>query len=102
MNLWQRLFLAFAVLTSAVLGGFVLWQQYAFRHDFRRYLDDTALSNLNAQAPALAAAYAAHGGWDFLRDDPGQLGRWLMPRLPPLPPRCRRRTDSRVGPAPSR
>jgi two-component system sensor histidine kinase BaeS len=85
MNLWQRLFLAFALLTSAVLGGFVLWQQYAFRHDFRRYLDDTALSNLDAQAPALAAAYAAHGGWDFLRDDPGQLGRWLMPRLPPLP-----------------
>lgn len=89
MNLWQRLFLAFAVLTSVVLGGFVLWQQYAFRHDFRRYLDDTALARLAGQAPVLAAAYGAHGNWDFLRDDPAQLGRWLAPRpMPgmPVPP----------------
>jgi len=80
MNLWQRLFLAFAVLTSVVLGGFVLWQQYAFHHDFQRYLDDTALAQLSDQAPELAAAYAAHGDWAFLREDPGQLGRWLSPR----------------------
>lgn len=90
MNLWQRLFLAFAVLTSLVLGGFVLWQQYAFRHGFRQYLDDTALARLGEEAPALATAYGAHGNWDFLRNDPAQLGRWLTPRLsmpspPPMP-----------------
>lgn len=110
LHLWQRLFLALAVLSGAALFGFAAWQQHNFRRGFMDYLDEVTLQRLQPAQARLAAAYAEHNGWDFLRDDPrrfGELiepppGRSWNPRPPPLrdgpPPRPDDRREVREPP----
>jgi two-component system, OmpR family, sensor histidine kinase BaeS len=87
MRLWQRLFLAFALLSGAVLLGFALWQQQSFRRGFLGYLDTVALARLSPAATRLSAAYEENGNWDFLRDDPRRFGELIEPRAEhPHPP----------------
>ena len=98
MRLWQRLFLAFAVISGAALLAFALWQQHTFRAGFLSYLDEVNRQRLAPSIERLAAAYAQHGNWDFLRDDPAQFIDLIEPlphgfhgghpgfeRLPPPP-----------------
>lgn len=91
MRLWQRLFLAFAVLSSLALASFVGWQQYGFRRGFLEYLNGVERERLRAAAALLATRYEEAGGWDFLRRDPGQLPGLIDPaaaawrRRPPGP-----------------
>ena len=80
LHLWQRLFLAFALLSGLALAGFVAWQQQSFRRGFLNYLDDVALQRLSPAATRLGAAYVEHGGWDWLRDDPGRFGEYIEGR----------------------
>ncbi|HEU4665015.1 MAG TPA: ATP-binding protein [Dokdonella sp.] len=97
LRLWQRLFIAFAVLSGAVLLGFLAWQQHAFRGAFLDYVDAVALQRLAPVAERLAAAHAEHGDWQFLRDAPRRLGEFVDPGHwhahprdddgPPPPPR---------------
>jgi two-component system, OmpR family, sensor histidine kinase BaeS len=118
LHLWQRLFLAFAVLSGLALLGFVAWQQQGFRKGFLSYLDDVALQRLAPAGERLAAAYAEHGSWDFLRNDPPRFGELVEPefdrarqfgpgdpRDPPPPPDDRGppppRDDGREPPPPS-
>lgn len=103
VRLWQRLFLAFAVLSAFALASFVGWQQLGFRRGFLDYLNGVELERLRTAAPALAARYGETGGWAFLRKDPGRLAGLLDPGAPwrrphpPGPPRApgRDRTDAR-------
>lgn len=112
VRLWQRLFLAFAVLSAFALASFVGWQQLGFRRGFLDYLNGVELERLRAAAPVLAARYGEADSWDFLRGDPGRLAGLLDPgadwrrRHPPGPPpprvpdRDRSDTDA-PGPAPA-
>ena len=70
LRLWHRLFLAFAVLSVAIIAGFVAWQQRSFRTGFSTYLNDVAKQKMQTASERLADAYTEHGSWDFLRDDP--------------------------------
>ncbi len=70
MRLWQRLFLAFAVLSGAALLAFAVWQEHTFRASFIGYLDEVSKQRLSPSITRLAAAYAQHGDWNFLRNDP--------------------------------
>ena len=79
MRLWQRLFLAFAALSGLALFAFVAWQQQNFRRGFLSYLDEVTLQRLEPARARLTAAYAEHGNWDFLRNDPASLGELIEP-----------------------
>jgi two-component system sensor histidine kinase BaeS len=77
VRLWLRLFLAFAALSTLALLGFAAWQQLRFRSGFLSYLDEVAAQRIEPARARLVAAYATHGSWDFLRDDPEQLGELM-------------------------
>lgn len=79
MRLWQRLFLAFALLSGLALFGFAAWQEQSFRHNFLGYLNETTLQRLAPAAQRLAHAYAEHDSWDFLREDPPRFGELIEP-----------------------
>ncbi len=109
LHLWQRLFLAFAVLSGVALFGFAAWQQQNFRRGFLGYLDEVMLQRLVPADARLAAAYAEHGNWDFLRNDPARLGEfiesetWRREAHPPDEPDDRPPPDAReeaIGPPP--
>lgn len=88
--LWQKLFLALALLSGLALAGFAAWQQHDFQRGFMGYLDEMMLQRVQPVAPQLASAYAAHGNsWDFLRDDRvafGELVEAVSPRRRDAPP----------------
>lgn len=95
LRLWHRLFLAFAVLSVAIIAGFVAWQQRNFRTGFSTYLNDVAQQKLQTAGERLADAYVEHGSWEFLRRDPRMFEalvepfrtrRVLAPENPPPPP----------------
>jgi two-component system sensor histidine kinase BaeS len=79
VRLWQRLFLAFAALSSLALFAFVAWQQQNFRHGFLSYLDEVTVQRLEPARTRLTSAYAEHGSWDFLRSDPQLLVELIEP-----------------------
>ena len=79
MRLWQRLFLAFAVLSGAALIAFAVWQEHTFRASFVGYLDEVSKQRLAPSLTRLSAAYAQHGDWNFLRDDPVQFVDLIEP-----------------------
>ncbi|MFT3790229.1 MAG: ATP-binding protein [Rudaea sp.] len=80
LRLWHRLFLAFAVLSVAIIVGFVVWQQRNFREGFSNYLDAVSLQRLQSAARRLAGVYAEHGAsWDFLRGDARTFDTYIDP-----------------------
>ncbi len=83
LRLWQRLFLALAVLSGTALLGFAAWQEHSFRRGFLGYLDEMSKQRLASSVTRLTTAYAQHGNWDFLRDDPAQFAELIEP-APPL------------------
>lgn len=116
MRLWQRLFLTFAVLSGAALVAFAAWQEHSFRRGFLGYLDEVTKQRLTPSMARLAAAYAQHGDWNFLRADPAQFvdliepvphgfrgprsGGFDRPPLPPLSGDERPPPDDPNGPPP--
>jgi len=95
LRLWHRLFLAFAVLSVAIIVGFVAWQQRNFRTGFSAYLNEVAQQKLQTAGERLADAYVEHGSWDFLRHDmrvfetlvdPFRTRRGGAPEIPPPAP----------------
>lgn len=95
LRLWHRLFLAFAVLSVAIIAGFVAWQQRNFRTGFSTYLNEVAQQKLQTAGERLADAYVEHGSWDFLRHDmrafealvdPFRTRRGGVPEIPPPVP----------------
>lgn len=79
LGLWQRLFLAIAALSSVALAGFAIWQQQGFRRGFLGYLDEVALERLQPASNRIAAAYAEHGEWTFLRGNERHFGELVEP-----------------------
>jgi two-component system sensor histidine kinase BaeS len=79
MRLWQRLFLGLAVLSGAALLAFAAWQEHSFRASFAGYLDEVSKQRLAPSVTRLSAAYAQHGDWNFLRDDPIQFVDLIEP-----------------------
>jgi two-component system sensor histidine kinase BaeS len=55
-----------SVLVVAVVSGATRWN---FERGFIGYLNGLAAERMDFVVPRLAAAYAQHGNWDFLRDD---------------------------------
>lgn len=98
LGLWQRLFLAIALLSSLALAGFAVWQQRGFQRGFIGYLNEVALERLQPATIRLANAYAEHGSWDFLRDDM----RRFADLVDPDPRRMRAPPDRDVPPPPPR
>ena len=97
MRLWQRLFLAFAVLSGAALIAFAVWQEHSFRRGFIGYLDEVTKQRLAPSMARLAAAYAQHGDWNFLRADPTQF----VDLIEPVPHGFHGRGFERPPPPPS-
>ncbi|WP_347262059.1 ATP-binding protein [Rudaea sp.] len=80
LRLWHRLFLAFAVLSVAIIAGFVAWQQRSFRQGFSTYLNEVSLQRLQSAAERLGEVYAERGGsWDFLRGDVRAFDAYVDP-----------------------
>lgn len=91
--LWQKLFLALALLSGLALAGFAAWQQHDFRRGFMGYLDEIVAQRMQPIAPLLANAYVQHGGsWDFLRDDREAFAEFVEAVTP-------RRRDRESAPA---
>ncbi len=98
LGLWQRLFLAIALLSSLALAGFAVWQQQGFQRGFIGYLNQVALERLQPATIRLASAYAEHGNWDFLRND----RRRFADLVDPDPRRMRPPPDRGFPPPPAR
>ena len=80
LGLWHRLFLAFAVLSVAIIAGFVAWQQRSFRQGFSNYLNEISVQRLQSAAERLAEVYAERGGsWEFLRGDGHAFDAYVDP-----------------------
>ena len=76
------------LLTNIVMAvAFASAIHFGITHAFRDYIREREQRRLGAFAQVLAAAYAEHGSWNFLREDPGQwavLSRQVGPFLGPL------------------
>ena len=65
-RLWQKLFLAFAVLSVATLLSLYLLQQRAFQRDFLDYVNRIGLERLEQASVRLGKRYEEVGNWNFL------------------------------------
>ncbi|MGB4859558.1 MAG: ATP-binding protein [Dokdonella sp.] len=86
--LWQKLFLAFALLSALSLAGFAAWQQFEFRRGFIGYLEEVTALRVQPLAAKLGSAYAENGSWEFLRDDREGFAA-LVDSVSPAPNRSR-------------
>lgn len=74
-SLWQKLFIALALLSGLALVGFAAWQQRDFRRGFLGYLDEVMLQRVRPLTTELATRYVANGNdWSFLRHDENAFG----------------------------
>ncbi len=73
IRLWQRLFIAFALLSLAALFGLTWSQQRLFERGFLDYVNRQQVEHVEAAAQRLSRRYAATGSWNFLREDRRQF-----------------------------
>lgn len=89
MKLWQRLFLALALLATAALVGQLAWQQWSFARGFSDYLDAIALGQAQQVGRRLVQLHADEGGWERLRMNRGRMGGLVSPDGQDGPPEPR-------------
>ena len=65
-RLWQKLFLAFAVLSFATLLSMYLLQQRAFQRDFLDYVNRIGIDRLEQASLRIGKRYEEVGDWSFL------------------------------------
>ena len=78
-SLSVRIFLAVfgtGILVAALVGMATHWN---FSREFLGYLNDVAAERMAYVGPRLERAYADHGSWDFLREEPRRWFHLLRP-----------------------
>jgi two-component system, OmpR family, sensor histidine kinase BaeS len=65
-----QLFLAVFAVVAVTVGAMAFAAHQTFQTGFIGYLNEQAVSRMDAVIPRLALAYAERGGWDFLRGHP--------------------------------
>lgn len=65
-RLWQKLFLAFALLSVATLLSLYLLQQRAFQRDFLDYVNRIGMDRLEQASLRIGRRYEEVGDWGFL------------------------------------
>ena len=73
MKLAYKLFAAFFLILAIVCGAMLL-SRHIFSANFRDYMYQVELENLQRLVPLLQSAYRARGGWQEVAADPQ---RWL-------------------------
>ncbi|MEN3110242.1 ATP-binding protein [Uliginosibacterium paludis] len=72
LSLSTRLFLAVLAVAAAAVIAAGIASHRSFQHGFLGYLNQLAIDRMESAMPRLTAAYARHGSWDFLREEPRQ------------------------------
>jgi two-component system sensor histidine kinase BaeS len=75
----SKLFLAILLTCVVVAVAMATAMRYSFNQGFLGYLNEQEEQRMEALRPTLAAAYAQHGSWEFLRGDPRQWFRLIRP-----------------------
>ncbi len=81
--------LFFSILGAACLAlvSMFLMMQWNLHAGFLKYIRDVDQARLQRLTEKLSSAYAEHGGWDFLRQDPMRwIGPLSDPGFPDRPP----------------
>src|SRR5579864_9485305 len=87
LGLTAKLFLAILAAMLIAIAATLVAARISFVQGFLGYLNEQELERIEVMQPLLARAYAEHGSWDFLREDPGawiDLSRGEMPGDGPL------------------
>src|SRR5208283_1503425 len=93
ISITYRMFLSILIATCMALLCMFLIMQWSINRGFLQYLAAMEQDRLEKMAARLEHAYAEHGNWDFLIDNPEQ---WIMSHMdrpddksfapPPFPP----------------
>ncbi len=99
IGITYRLFLSILAAVCLALLSMFFITDWSLRSGFFQYLHDKDRTFLDGATKSLGEAYAAHGGWSFLRADPSLwMGRLIRPEFfgpeegpghgvpPPFPP----------------
>ncbi len=81
-----KLFLAVLATSILVAVAMGVAARVAFTRGFLGYLNEQGIERIENLVPEVAAAYAEHGNWEFLRDNPRQWFRLIRPRRPAADP----------------
>ena len=65
-----KIFLLLASLTIVTIGAMGIAARVSFNNGFLGYLNDQGFARLETVTPVFAAAYAKHGSWEFVRNNP--------------------------------
>lgn len=69
LSLSYKLFASFFLIVLIVMGSMFL-SRYIFAYNFRHYIQQVELENLESLVPVLATIYQENGDWGPLRKDP--------------------------------
>src|SRR3954469_20328078 len=83
LGITPKLFAAILVTNLIVVVAFGTAVQISVDRGFRDYVQNRELRRLQDLARGFEAAYAEHGNWTFLRDDPDQWRRLARNDHPP-------------------
>jgi two-component system sensor histidine kinase BaeS len=82
ISITHRLFLSILAATCVALLCMFLIMQWSINRGFLQYLNSLDQGRLEQMAGSLEQAYAEHGNWKFLRDNPGFLIERLLHATP--------------------
>src|SRR3990172_4463969 len=96
IGITHRLFLSILGATCLAILAMILIMGWSIQRGFYQYLGAMEEGVLEQIAPSLEQAYAEHGNWDFLRNNPGPWIRRLLNQGSGemMPERFRRFDDS--------
>jgi two-component system sensor histidine kinase BaeS len=77
-----RLFLSMLAATGVVVACMFLIMQWSIGRGFLAYVNTMEQERFEKLTQVLETSYAAHGGWDFLRDDPSAWFGVLLTTIP--------------------
>lgn len=82
LKIKYRLFLAILAATGAVVISMFIIIQWSIGRGFLRYVNTIEQTRMELLAGELEDAFATHGNWNFLRDNPRQFVRLMVQTLP--------------------